>query len=142
MNEFETPPQENNKNLLVVLGLALVFALTMLGYVVYRMLYAAEERSVAIETDSPAQVERTVTQTQSQWTPPPAPPSNLQRKAAPVDDDPAALPINKEARDRQIVHQQAETLRQMIRENRLPRSYGNLTLERVDEMEKKGICIW
>jgi hypothetical protein len=40
-----------------------------------------------------------------------------------------------------MVHHQAEDLRSMVKQNKLPAGYGHLTLEQIDEMEKNGIVI-
>ncbi len=39
------------------------------------------------------------------------------------------------------VHKQAQDLRSMVKQNKLPKSFGHLTTEQIDEMEKKGIII-
>ena len=67
----------------------------------------------------------------------PAPPVRVSpfaaQDAARVSNDPIA------ARNR--VHLQAEYLRKLIADGKVPKALGNLTKEQVDEMEKKGILI-
>ena len=67
----------------------------------------------------------------------PAPPVRVSpfaaQDAARVSNDPIA------AQNR--VHLQAEYLRKLIADGKVPKGLGNLTKERVDEMEKKGILI-
>jgi hypothetical protein len=40
-----------------------------------------------------------------------------------------------------VVHEQAEYLRNLISQGKLPDTTGNLTKEQVDEMERKGITL-
>jgi hypothetical protein len=40
-----------------------------------------------------------------------------------------------------MVHHQAEDLRSMVKQNKLPEALGHITLEEIDEMEKNGVVI-
>ena len=42
---------------------------------------------------------------------------------------------------KEVVHHQAEYLRSLVKQNKLPDAYGHLTLEQIDEMEKNSILI-
>lgn len=53
----------------------------------------------------------------------------------------SATPQNDAAARKEMVRVQAENLRTMVKQNKLPKSFGNLTLEKIDEMEKNGIII-
>ena len=65
---------------------------------------------------------------------PPAKPSPFEAQdKATVANDPLAM--------QRRVHMQAEYLRQLIADGKLPRGLGNLTKEQVDEMERKGILV-
>ena len=48
---------------------------------------------------------------------------------------------NDPAAAQEAVHREAEYLRNLISQGKLPGSYGNLTKEQVDQMEKDGIMI-
>jgi hypothetical protein len=67
----------------------------------------------------------------------PAPPVRVSpfaaQDAARISNDPIA------AQNR--VHLQAEYLRKLIADGKVPKGLGNLTKEKIDEMEKKGILI-
>lgn len=45
------------------------------------------------------------------------------------------------ATNKAFVHQQAETFRAMVIKNKVPGGLGDLTLEKIDEMEKNGIIV-
>ena len=57
------------------------------------------------------------------------------------NDSDAAKRKKDEAVREEMVHQQAESLRSLVKQNKLPEGYGHLTVEQIDEMEKKGIVI-
>jgi hypothetical protein len=62
-------------------------------------------------------------------------------RVSPFDNDrPSVVKVDPVARQ-EVVHQQAEYLRQLIAAGKLPKGFGNLTKEQVDEMEKKGVTI-
>ncbi len=62
-------------------------------------------------------------------------------RVSPFDNQRPTVPKVDPAAQQEMVHQQAEYLRQLIAAGKLPKGYGNLTKEQVDEMEKKGISI-
>jgi hypothetical protein len=67
--------------------------------------------------------------------------SPIVERVSPFDNDrPKVTKIDPVARQ-EVVHQQADYLRQLIAAGKLPKGFGNLTKEQVDEMEKKGFTI-
>lgn len=62
-------------------------------------------------------------------------------RVSPFDNDrPKVTKVDPVARQ-EVVHQQADYLRKLIAAGKLPKGFGNLTKEQVDDMEKKGITI-
>jgi hypothetical protein len=65
---------------------------------------------------------------------------NIER-VSPFDNDrPKVTKVDPVARQ-EVVHQQADYLRKLIAAGKLPKGFGNLTKQQVDEMEKKGLTI-
>ena len=48
----------------------------------------------------------------------------------------------EDAASKAMIHQQAETFRDMVKQNKVPGGLGDLTLEKVDEMEKNNVGVW
>jgi hypothetical protein len=46
------------------------------------------------------------------------------------------------ATNKAFVHRQAETFREMVKQNKVPGGLGDLTLEKIDEMEKNNVGVW
>ncbi len=63
-------------------------------------------------------------------------------RVSPFDNQsPKTVPKDDPVVHQQIVHQEAEYLRQLIAAGKLPKGFGNLTKEQVDDMEKRGVTI-
>jgi cytoskeletal protein RodZ len=63
-------------------------------------------------------------------------------RVSPFDNQrPTTAPKNDPVVHQQIVHQQCDYLRQLIAAGKLPKGFGNLTKEQVDDMENKGVTI-
>lgn len=68
--------------------------------------------------------------------------SPIVNRVSPFDNQrPKTAPKNDPVAHQQIVHQQCDYLRQLIAAGKLPKGFGNLTKEQVDDMEKKGVTI-
>ena len=68
--------------------------------------------------------------------------SPVGERVSPFDTQPATVRRKADpVVHQQMVHQQADYLRNLIAAGRLPKGLGNLTKEKVDEMEKKGDLI-
>ncbi len=134
-----------SKRWLVALAVAFLAAVAVLIYSFISAFSAPEKSDAKTQpavTDKPGEV-RIVHQ--PEWSRPQAfhaveePPATT--SPLPSADSDATKPKQDEAAREQMVHQQAEYLRSLVKQNKLPKAYGHLTVEKVDEMEKKGIVI-
>ena len=81
------------------------------------------------------------TSAEPEWSTPSPASTTVPKHIPPVKREEFTSPKQAAAIRQAMVHQQAQNLRAMVKQNRLPRSFGHLTLEQIDEMEKNGIVI-
>jgi hypothetical protein len=146
MNAIPNTTDDGSKRWLKVLAVAAAASVIFLTYSFVRALSPAQPSVVAPQKPTPAPTEEAVTRTEPDWNgaaaaqvaegtqaPVSRPDPFAAQNAAAAKNDPVVF--------RKAVHQQAEYLRKLIAEGKLPGGYGNLTKEQVDEMEKKGLLI-
>jgi hypothetical protein len=144
MNAIPKSTDDGSKRWLLVLA---VMAAASVIFLVYSFIKAQSppEQSV-VAPQKPAPAEEAVTRSEPDWNgaaagqvaegsqaPASRPDPFAAQNAAAAKNDPVVF--------QKAVHQQAEYLRKLISEGKLPGGYGNLTKEQVDEMEKKGLLI-
>ena len=131
-----------SKRWLTVLALAIVASVAILAYSFLKALSPLEEKSVKTQQPATDQAQEVPTGDQEAW--------NHPQQFQAVQEQPtvtsfppsdAEVRKKKEAARVAMVHHQAEDLRSMVKQNKLPAGYGHLTLEQIDEMEKNGIVI-
>jgi hypothetical protein len=127
---------------LAVMGVASVI-LTVYAFV--KTLSPPEPSVVAPEKPTLAPIETTVTRSEPDWNATQAG-QRTQAATATTRADPfaaqdAAAARNDPVAAQQAVHREAEYLRNLISQGKLPGAYGNLTKEQVDQMEKNGLMI-
>jgi len=131
---------------LTVLAVAAAASVIFLAYSAVKALSPPEPSIVAPQKSTPAPAAGAVTRTEPDWNGAAAAPVAEGTHAPVSRPDPfaaqnAAAAKNDPVVFRKAVHQQAEYLRKLIAEGKLPGGYGNLTKEQVDDMEKKGLLI-
>ena len=106
-----------------------------------------QENTVTVQSSTSGQTEQVQAKSEPSWgnqaqaqaqVPEESPVVN---RVSPFDNKPTFANKNDPMAHQRMVHQQAEYLRGLIAAGKLPKGFGNLTKERVDEMEKKGISI-
>jgi len=134
------------KRWLALLAVAFVVSVGVLVHSFFDTLFPQERKAEVAQPRASEVPEPVHVRTEPVWNSPPrmgaieetpAPPVRVSpfaaQDAARVSNDPIA------AQNR--VHLQAEYLRKLIADGKVPKGLGNLTKEKVDEMEKKGILI-
>jgi len=101
---------------------------------------AAEVKRPEVEAAEPAH-----TRPEPEWKNP-EPMAEMSKPVPPVNPSPfeaqdKATVANDPVAMQRRVHQQAEYLRGVIASGHIPKALGNLTKEKVDEMERKGLLI-
>ncbi|MGD1017848.1 MAG: hypothetical protein ABSA12_00885 [Verrucomicrobiia bacterium] len=134
-----------SKRWLVVLAATAATSVIFMAYSFIQTLSPAEPAVVAPQKSAPAPPEEPVTRSEPDWN---AAQAVQGSQAAPAREDPfaseyaaAAKHQNNQIAHQQAVHRQAEYLRNLISQGKLPGCFGTLTKEQVDEMERKGITI-
>ena len=134
-----------SKRWLIVLGAAVLISIIILTHSLANALFPSKEETVAIST--PVRTEEAVTRSEPDWNSaqagqvPQATTTRPDPFAAKYAADAKAAAANDPVAHQQAVHHQAEYLRNLISQGKLPQGYGNLTKEQVDEIEKKGLLI-
>jgi hypothetical protein len=136
----------DSKRWLTVLAVTAATSVVFMTYAFVKKLSPAEQSVVAPEKSTRAPAGEAATRSEPDWNAANASPGGQNSLAATTQADPfatqdAAAAKNDPAVFHQAVHQQAEYLRKLISEGKLPGGYGNLTKDQVDEMEKKGLLI-
>jgi hypothetical protein len=133
------------KRWLALLAVAFVVSVGVLMHSFFAVLSPPEQTVVAQRPAAEA-AEPVHVRSEPVWNSPPRMGTTEETPAPPVRVSPfaaqdAARVSNDPIAARNRVHLQAEYLRKLIADGKLPRGLGDLTKEQVDEMEKKGILI-
>jgi hypothetical protein len=133
----------DSKRWLAFLVVTVVVSVIFATYAFVKTLSPPEQSEAAPQKPTPAPTVEAATRNEPDWN---AAQGGQGSQAAAIQVDPfaandAAAAKNDPAAFHQTVHQQADYLRKLISEGKLPGGYGNLTKEQVDEMEKKGVLI-
>jgi hypothetical protein len=106
-----------------------------------------QETTVTVPQSTPVATEQAQARNEPSWNNQPQAQAQAEQgsqvieRVSPFDKDrPKVTRVDPVARQ-EVVHQQAEYLRGLIAAGKLPKGFGNLTKEQVDEMEKKGVTI-
>lgn len=127
-----------SKRWLAALALAILASVVILTRSFINALSPPPEKIVAAQPPALNETKAVRTSGQEGW----GRPQELQRTSPfPSANSDATVRKKDEAIHKELVHKQAETLRSMIKQDKLPDAYGHLTLEEVDEMEKNGETI-
>lgn len=132
----------SSKRWLTVLALAIVASVAILAYSFLKTPSPLEEKIVETQQPATDQAQKVRTGDQGTW--------NHPQQFRAVQEQPtvtsfppsdAEVRKKKEATRVAMVHNQAEQLRALVKQDKLPEAFGHLTLEQIDEMEKQGIVI-
>jgi hypothetical protein len=130
-----------------VLALAFLVSVAILAHSFLKALAPPEENSATAHQAAPGGTGEVHAKSESGWSHI-EPVRAVENRPVTTGADPFSSIINRAANRQQdaaaakeAVHRQAEYLRTLVKQNRLPGGLGNLTLEQIDEMEKKGILI-
>jgi hypothetical protein len=133
-----------SKRLLAALALAVLISVVILTRSFINALSPPEDKSIETRQSAPDPAKKVTAAAQPEWiTPQQSHPGDGQRAdmGSPFKNSDFPTPKNDAAARQEMVHRQAENLRAMVRQNKLPKSFGHLTTEQIDEMEKNGIII-
>lgn len=136
----------SSKRWLAALGAVVLVSISILTRSFFSALFPSNQEPVAAPARTPAR--EAVTRTEPAWnTTTPSRSTENPQEATPkvspfaAQDAAAAAAKAHELSAQEAVHRQAEYLRNLISQGKLPEGFGKLTKEQVDEMEKKGITI-
>ena len=132
---------------LAVLATAFLASVAILAHSFIKASSPPAESSATVQQPASEGTKEVRTPNKPDWSfPAPRPVVKGQRITAGTDPfrspDSDTAKRQKDAAAKQLVHRQAEALRTMVKQDKLPEGLGNLTLEQIDEMEKKGEAIW
>lgn len=131
-----------SKRWLTLLALAIVASVAILTRSFLKALSPLDEKSVKTQQPATDEAREVRTDSPEAW--------NHPQQFQAVQEQPtvtsfpssdAEVRKKKEAARAAMAHHQAEDLRSMVKQNKLPEAFGQLTLEQIDEMEKNGIVI-
>jgi hypothetical protein len=143
MNAIPKSTDDGSKRWLKVLVVTVAASVIFLLYSFVKTLSPPEPSVVAPQKPTPASTAEAVTRSDPNWN---AAPVVQGSQAAATRVDPfaaqyAAAAANDPVVRQKDVHRQAEYLRNLISQGKLPECYGKLTKEQVDQMEKNGVMI-
>ena len=130
----------NSKRLLAALACAMVIAVIILTRSFIALL-APPEPGITDSQKATTPVVKANTEFPSAWYAQAQDSSTAPKHITSVKRDEFDPPKNDAEIRQAMVHRQADDLRKMVKQNKLPASLGHLTLEQIDEMEKNGIVI-
>jgi hypothetical protein len=145
MSAVSSSIDATTKRWLVVLAAAILASIAILTHSFIRVLAPPPEESVTTQPPVADAAREVRTSRQEEWSRPqqfrafeeqPATANHFSSN----NSDPAQRKKDKAARQ-EMAHIQAENLRSMAKQNNLPKAFGHLTVEQINEMEKKGIII-
>jgi hypothetical protein len=129
---------------LAALALAILISTVILTRSFINAFSPPEDKSIETQQSAQDSTKKVTVAAQPEWiTLQQSHPGDRQRAdmGSPFNDSDFPKPKNDAAVRKEMVHKQAEQLRAMVKQNKLPEVYGHLTMEQIDEMEKKGIMI-
>ena len=143
MNAISRSIDAHSKRWLVVLAVTVSASIAFVAYSFVQTLSPPEPSVVAPPKPTPAPTQEAVTRSEPNWNTAQVVPGS---QAAATHADPFAAQYAVAAAHDPVVHQrdvhrQAEYLRNLISQGKLPQGLGGLTKQQVDEMEQKGITI-
>jgi hypothetical protein len=147
MNAISRSIDAGSKRWLMVLAVTVAASIIFLAYAFVQTLSPPIPSVVAPQKSNPAPAEEAVTRSEPDWGAAQAVQGSLAAttRADPFAAQSAAAARAAAANDpvvrQKVVHEQAEYLRNLISQGKLPDTTGNLTKEQVDEMERKGITL-
>jgi LAS superfamily LD-carboxypeptidase LdcB len=133
-----------SKRLLAALALAILISVVILARSFINVFSPSEQISPQTQQSARDPAKTVSSVTEPQWISPQQSHNHAEQpadKESPFKDSVFGTPKNDAAVRKEMVHMQAENLRAMVKQNKLPKAYGDLTTERIDEMEKNGIII-
>lgn len=133
-----------SKRLLAALALAILISVVILTRSFFNALSPSEDKSIETQQSTPNPAKKVTAVAQPEWTTSqPSHPGDGQGadRGSPFKNSDFPTPKNDAAVRKEMVHNHAEDLRAMVKQNKLPKSFGHLTMEQIDEMEKNGIVI-
>jgi len=134
---LDTPP----KRWLALLAVVFLVSVGVLVHSFLDTLASPQQKAEATPKPAMESAEQVQTRSEPVWNAPPPEPSHTTERVSPfAAQDAAEAKIDPSARQKQV-HAQAEYLRALIASGKVPRQFGNLTKEQVDQMEKDGITI-
>ena len=129
---------------LAALALAILISTVILTRSFINAFSPSEDKSTEAQQSAQDSTKEVTVTTQPEWTTlQQSQPGDRQRvdMGSPFKDSDSPKPKNNATVRKEMVHKQAEQLRAMVKQNKLPDVYGHLTIEQIDQMEKKGIMI-
>jgi len=146
INMTVLPMDTASRRWLIALAIAFFVAAAMLTHSFMNAFSAPERGDAKVQPVGADRPEEIHTVSQPEWIHPQEF-QGVEQRHAPTDDA-----ITSDSRDtttreksetlrEKMVHKQAESLRSLVKQNKLPAAYGHLTLDQIDDMEKKGIVI-
>ena len=144
MSQASSSLDTMSKGLLAALALAILVSIVILTRSFISVLSPSEQTTVQTQQSAQEPARTVSSGTESEWISSQQSRSSAEQSADQVSrfkHDGLSNPRNDAAAREAMVHMQAENLRNLARQNKLPEAYGNLTPKRIDEMEKNGIII-
>jgi len=143
MSAIRALMNDDSKRWLAILAVTAVASVIFVAYSFIQTLSPPVPTVVAPQKPTPAPTGEAVTRSEPNWNTAQVVPGS---QAAATHADPFAAQYAAAAAHDPVVHQrdvhrQAEYLRNLISQGKLPQGLGSLTKEQVDEMEQKGIII-
>ena len=134
---------DDSKRWLAILAVTAAASVIFVAYSFIQTLAPPEPTVVAPQKSTPAPTEGAVTKIEPEWNAAQVAPGiqAAATRADPFAAQYAAALANDPVARQKDVHRQAEYLRSLISQGKLPEGLGNLTKQQVDEMEQKGITI-
>lgn len=137
----------SSKRWLTVLAVTVAASVIFVAYSFIQTLSPPASSVVAPQKSTAPSTEEPPARVEPDWNTVPAGPGG---QAATAQADPfaaqnaaaaKAAAANDPVARQKIVHEQADYLRNLIAQGKLPECFGNLTKEQVNEMEQKGLTI-
>jgi hypothetical protein len=134
-----------SKRWLAVLALVFLGSAAFLAHSFIKALSLPGEDGATTQQSASVSTGESTTRSEPAWILPPEARvvDDRQTLASVVSSDNKEKPVRKrdDAAAKEAARSQAEYLRTLVKQNKLPDVYGHLTVEQIDEMEKKNILI-
>ena len=133
------------KRWLALLAVAFVVSVGVLVHSFLDALSPHEQIAVTVQRSAPEATEEVRTRSEPAWNSPQpvetVKQSSVADRVSPFDNQKPPPTKRDPVVYQKMVHHQAEYLRTLIANGKLPPGFGHLTKERIDEMEKNGEMI-